>query len=179
MDRESLRPREDIDVRCKLRRRLGGNLHGGDLAAEDAWPERPGEVPGATGRQHVVGAGDVVAKGGCPEAPDENATGGADAVGELGGALLEELEVLGSKGVGEVDRVAEVGYLDQRQRRVADALALRRRPLGGGGHGVEYRLLDRDGDQWTLGAVLGLSTEVQGGPLGVGAVAGDEHQLGG
>src|SRR5665811_1795142 len=51
---ESLRLGERLDVRCQLRRGALGDLHGGDLAAEDARAERPGESTGATGRQHVV-----------------------------------------------------------------------------------------------------------------------------
>src|SRR6187549_4108754 len=60
VDGQALRTGERVHVRCKLRRRLGRNLHRGDAAAEGARPERPGEAAGAAGRQDVVGAGDVV-----------------------------------------------------------------------------------------------------------------------
>ena len=38
-------------------------------------------------------------------------------------------------------------------------------------------LLDGDDDQRAVGAVLGLGAEVERRPLGVGVVAGDQHQL--
>ncbi len=120
MDGESLGSRDRIDVRCKLRRRLGGNLHGGDLAAENAGAERAGEAAGAAGRQHVVGAGYVVAEGGRAIATDEDAAGGRTPSASRAASSSKQLKVLRGEGVGEFDRVAEIGDLDQRQWRIGD-----------------------------------------------------------
>src|SRR6187397_100904 len=73
VQREPLRDGERLHVRCEFRRRPRRDLHGGDPAPEDVGAERPGKAPGASRRQHVVGAGDVVAEGGGAVRADEDA----------------------------------------------------------------------------------------------------------
>ena len=142
--------------------------------------QRPGEAPGAAGRQHVVGAGGVVAEGGrAVAARRRRSRPSSTALGEQRRVLLDQLEVLGREGVGEVDRVAGVGDLDQRQRRVVDARPLGGDALGRLGDRVEHAPPRRRRRPAAVGAVLGLRAEVERDPLGVGVVAGDHHQLGG
>src|SRR5690349_14289159 len=81
VDGEALRPRDRVDLRCQLRRRLGGDLHGCDLAAENSRAEGARETARAGGRKDVIRARDVIAKGGRAVVAGKDATGGGDAPG--------------------------------------------------------------------------------------------------
>src|SRR5213592_2566804 len=106
MDGESLRPGDAVDVWRKLRRGLGRDLHGGDLAAEDTGTERARKTTCPAGWKHVIGAGRVVAEGSGGVAAREDAASGRYAIRKQCRVLLEQLEVLGREGVGKVDGVA-------------------------------------------------------------------------
>src|SRR5207245_1106974 len=130
VDGEALGTGEGVDARRQRRRRGPWDADGRDPSPEGAGAERPREAAGAAGREDMVGARRVVAEGGGGIAAREYAAGRRHPLGEQRGVLLEQLEVLRGELVGEVDRVAEVRDLDQRQGRVGDAGALRGEPFG-------------------------------------------------
>ena len=178
MDGQALGAGQSVDVRGKLRRRLGGNLHGRDPATERAGAERAGEPTGAAGGQHVVGAGDVVAEGGRGVAADEHAAGGLDPLGEQrprppraarGARGRRRWRGRSRRSVSgtwtSASGASPIPGRSAAARSVAAATA------------SSTRFLDGDGDQRRVGAVLGLRAEVEGDPLGIGAVADDRHQL--
>ena len=80
-----------------------GDAHLGEHAAEVLGSERRGEARRAARGQRVVRAGDVVAEGGA--GTDEEAARVGDARGQLLGQRAEQLEVLGSERLRELERV--------------------------------------------------------------------------
>ena len=98
--------------------------HLGHPAPEVARREHRGEARRAAGRQHVVGAGDVVAERGRARGADEQAAGAAHQRRERLDLRADQLQVLGRERVRELERLARVGDLDERERGVADRRAL-------------------------------------------------------
>src|SRR6185436_5775092 len=101
--------------------------------------KRAREATGAIGRQHVVGAGGVVAEGGRAIAAGKDAASSRNPVCKQGRILLHQLQVLRSEGVGKVDCVGQARRLDEGQGSVSNATALASGPLCGGGERVENR----------------------------------------
>ena len=115
-------------------------------------------APRSAGRQHVVGAGDVVAEGGAAEAADEQAAGPRDALGQRLGARAHELEVLGGEGLREGERRVEVGRVDQPGGRLRPGPAPPRAPPRRASSAVGRWATARDR---ALGPVLGLGEQVE------------------
>ena len=94
-------------------------------------------VPGgAAGRQHVVGAGQVVAERDRAVGADEDRAGVADLARHLGGVVGLDLQVLGRPGVGDLARGGEVvdqdvAGLRRPGRSVTRSLVLGERELAG------------------------------------------------
>jgi len=86
---EALGAGEGIHMRRQGERRGGGDLHGGDLAAEGAGTEWARKAARAAGRQDVVGPRRVITKGSCPVSAREHAAGRPHLAGEERGVLLE------------------------------------------------------------------------------------------
>ena len=111
-------------------------------------------------------------------AADEDAAGGRDPLRQQACVLLKQLEVLGRVGVSEVDRRRrDSGTWTSASGASATAGRVAAATSVAVGDRVEHVLLDRDRDQRAVGAVLGLGAEVECRPLGIGVVAGDQHQL--
>src|SRR4051794_34930838 len=82
-------------------------MHGAGSATENGRAKGSGEATCATGGQHMVGASDVVPKGGGAMGPDEDAAGRGDFDDEGRGLVVEQLEVLGCQGIRQADCVVD------------------------------------------------------------------------
>ena len=148
---------------------------------EDAEPR--GKTRAACGRQHVVGAGDVVADRFRRMASEKDRAGVADSRGERLRFVDRQFEVLGGDAVDERGRLVPIG--DANQRAVCS-------PAGARGVGARQVLqiavdLMRDGgdktaivadqDRLRRIVVLGLREEVGGDPGGIVVGAGDDKDL--
>ena len=145
----------------------------GEHAAEVLRTEGGCEARGTARGQRVVRAGDVVAEGGA--GTDEEAARVGDAWGELLGQRAEQLEVLRSKGLRELECVLVRGH----QHQAADGLGLWQitgQPLG---EGVQQCGVGRDADDGGAGAVLCLRDQVERKRLERIAAVDDRQQVAG
>ena len=176
----------------RLGERHGGRADGGQAFAvtlderaaleeiEDA--EAGGEPCAAPRRQHVIGAGDIIADRFRGEPSEENGSGVADPPGEPVGIVEGQFQMLGGEPVDQRRRLVEAvddddatvglpafpGYFAARQRL---QVIFHRFADGVGEPGVV-------GDQDRLGGgvVLGLGEQVDGDPRRiVGGVGDDQH----
>ncbi len=171
------RTRASIDSACTsnpsaraIGRRRGRQLaaapsdvHLGHAPAEVARGERRGEARRAARRQHVVGAGDVVAERGRAGRADEQAAGAErDHRGERLDLCADELQVLGCECVRERHAPACVVDLHERERRVADGRALATSCLEHRGERIAERArAAHDRHHEAALAVLGLGEHVE------------------
>ncbi len=140
----------------------------------------------ATGGQHVVGAGEVVAQAHRRVRADEDRSGVADPSGDAGGVTGLDLEVLG--GIRVDDRQTGVEIVDEDHARLPSGQGLAH-PLGvlGGGHSRLEVGSDRLGQRHAVGhqdrgglrVVLGLGDQVGGDVGGDRGVVGENGDLGG
>ena len=138
----------------------------------------------ARGRQHVVGAGDVIADGFRRMRADEDRAGIADFRHQRLGVVGGDLQMLGRELVDQRDRVGKLRHQDDgaeiAPRRAGDLGARQRLELR------FHRLLDLigergvvgDQDRLRAGVVLGLRQEVGGDPIGVAGLVGEDQHLG-
>ena len=148
--------------------------------------DRPLECRGAArGRQHVVGAGAVVAEGHRRPRADEDRAGVADLGRDLGRVGGLDLQVLGGVGVDDADaRVDVVDQDDGRLRagqRGRDPLPVHGGLQLGAQFGVDRvgeRGARRDQDAGGHFVVLGLRDQVGGDVHRVGGVVGQDGDLG-
>ena len=112
--------------------------------------EAGGESRRSRGRQHVIGAGDVIADRFRRMRADKNRAGIADAAGKLFGIAGDDFQMFGGDGVGERRRFAEIANEDDRAevapRRAGDCRARQCRKLTGNrtvGEGIALLTLTR------------------------------------
>src|SRR5690348_14994508 len=122
--REPLRARQRGDRGRECVRRGARNRDYGAAAPEGADAEWSSEARRATGRQHVVGAGGVVAEGGRSPAAHEYAAGDPPAGDVVIRTGEGKLEVLGREGIGKRERGLDAGRGHEPERGVVYARPL-------------------------------------------------------
>jgi hypothetical protein len=135
----------------------------------------------ARGRQHVIGAGDVIADHLRRIAPDEDGAGIVYARGECIGVFGGDLQMLGRKAIGQGRRLVEARDLDHG----AKIVPARLRGLGTRQRGqLRFDRLDHvagevrivgDEDRLCRGVMLGLGQQIGGDPGGIVVAVGDDH----
>ena len=154
-------------------------------AAQERLHRQPRRVArGSAGRQHMVGAGQVVAERDRRVGPTKIAPALRTRGRNVGRVAGDDLEVLGAPRIDDVDALGEV--VDQDERRLAGQRRLDPLAVPGRGHSrrergidrVEQRLARRHEQARGELVVLGLRDQVGGEVVRIRAVVGKDPDLG-
>ena len=153
----------------------------GRALEEIQWREARGEAGAPGRRQHMVGAGHVVADGLRCVAAEEDGAGAGHGLGQPGGLGHSELQVLGREAIDQRRRLVEGADHDDRAviapARGGDVRA--RQPRQMRRHRLRHTVCERpvvgDEDRLRVAVVLGLGEQVRGDPFRLVGVVGD-HQ---